>query len=418
VPLPARQGVCGRIEGHRPHPVRGFVSLRQLNARSASRLMVWAACSATKGGATATSSQQAKFKAERMRCTQVAVRKYAGVAVGLALSVTMATAWVAQPGDAAGGIDCQSSYDTYQVAPSALAACGVKTYPLLGQKTLADGGTAYQYKVDGMDVEILVPPAGFDAAAVGAVARDRYGIPREPIASDAERSEWREMVGNLQFVAGPASLHSVPSVRFTRYSKNWSGYYATGGPYTEAGATYTEPSPYSPACSGGSVGVWAGLGGVNTTNLAQNGTAVDAPGLGQHQAWYEILPYDPVALNLHATMASTFRVTTTRSSGKFYFFFHNSRTGATATVSVASSSYDGSTADAIVERPWTPGGLTPLDNFHSIPVQAFANDNYMSQYSYQRTIMTRNGASSGLALATPDAIDSLGKFHVAWQRCS
>ena len=81
----------------------------------------------------------------------------------------------------------------------------------------------------------------------------------------------------------------------TADSLNWSGYAVTpsGGGITAVSSTFTVPS--AGLVPPGFAATWTGIGGYNTSDLIQAGTAEqsapDNPLLGpQYYAWYELLP--------------------------------------------------------------------------------------------------------------------------------
>jgi hypothetical protein len=304
--------------------------------------------------------------------------------------------------------NCKAITDLYSTDPATLHACGFTGYPLTGHTELADGGTASLYRVDGMDVRVLVPPAGFDVLRASASELAAYGIPARPNgASTTALEEWTQTVGRAQFQPGPPMMY-MGDTKFDT-SNNWSGYYASGASFTEAGAHWTEPSVQS-GCSGATAGTWAGLGGMNSGNLAQNGTALLWPVGGVHQAWWEILPANPTFINFYADPGYGFEVMTSRYSGNFLFFFNNDRTGYATTISVASSRYDGSTAEVIVER----GYPAPLANIGTESLQAYANNNYMSSYTHTSIVM-KNGSNT---LTQVSSMGSSGAFTDKYLRCS
>ena len=310
---------------------------------------------------------------------------------------------------------CDTSFDSYAVDASALSACGIGTSPLLGTARLPDGGVSYRYRVNGTDVKADVPPAGFNAATADASTRARYGIPGRPVGASPETvAAWTRMVSRLHFVTPARALHTIP-LRFSTSVNflNWSGFAAVGSGFTQAGAAYVEPTPGG--CSGGSIGIWAGLGGISSSQLAQNGTAQNAPGLGLDQAWYEILPSLPVAINFHASQGWLFEVMTSRFSGSFLFFFYNQKTDDATTYSVTTSAYSGSSAEAIVERPKIGGGYTALENFGAMSVRGTANLNPIGNFTLDRITMVN---SSGVVLAKPGALAADHEtFTDTWKAC-
>lgn len=87
----------------------------------------------------------------------------------------------------------------------------------------------------------------------------------------------------------------LPTHGGTADSLNWSGYAVTptGGGITAVSSTFTVPS--AGLAPPGFAATWTGIGGYNTSDLIQAGTAEDSapsnPLLGdQYYAWYELLP--------------------------------------------------------------------------------------------------------------------------------
>jgi hypothetical protein len=87
---------------------------------------------------------------------------------------------------------------------------------------------------------------------------------------------------------------ALPAHGGTAYSLNWSGYAVNpGGGVTAVSSTFTVPA--AGLIPPGFAATWTGIGGYNTQDLIQAGTAEnslsDNPVTGpQYYAWYEILP--------------------------------------------------------------------------------------------------------------------------------
>jgi hypothetical protein len=357
-----------------------------------------------------------KFHAARPSVPGRRFTRLLGVA-GLAAVLTVLTAPLAYGQASVPAVDCNSSIDVYSASEAFLQTCGVISFPLVSKVALPDGGTSSRYVVDGEETWINTPPPGFNAAAADAASRDRYGIPPDPGPADpAGSADWARMVGNLKFVAPPPALRMVP-LHFTRNTANWAGQVGTKGGFTSVQVTYTEPNVTN-TCSGGAVGFWGGLGGRFTTNLAQNGTSQHAPGLASDQAWYEILPAAPVAVPLFASPGFNFAAFTTRqvATGTFLFFWWNSHTDDSLSLQVASSRFDGSTAELIVERPrLSTGGFTPLAKFGTINGRLTANNVRIGEPNEKDEMY--NGAK--LLASTSDLDFFNGEyFSVTWKACS
>lgn len=140
---------------------------------------------------------------------------------------------------------------------------------------------------------------------------------------------------------GPSTLvpshknEVLPRHGGTADSLNWSGYAVTpsGGGVTGVSSTFTVPS--AGLVPPGFAATWTGIGGYNSSDLIQAGTAEqsapDNPVLGpQYYAWYELLPAgetqltgcsgdanctvtpgDNVSVNIHQVSGNTWSITMT-----------------------------------------------------------------------------------------------------------
>jgi hypothetical protein len=93
----------------------------------------------------------------------------------------------------------------------------------------------------------------------------------------------------------PAAPGQTPPARGvvpnTASSRNWSGYAATGGDFTDVQGTWTIPQPSGDGAAGLSA-AWVGIGGVSSRDLIQAGTQETVSGTGRvrYEAWIETLP--------------------------------------------------------------------------------------------------------------------------------
>ena len=253
---------------------------------------------------------------------------------------------------------------------------------------LAGGGREYIYADGGIS---RVPPRGFKPLNASAASLARYGYPPRPSGGRALRS-WRAMMRHIQFVTPPRYLVTDPQARIddktpavtTLLNDHWSGNMAISKTYTNVYASYDEPNIYSSQCSSTEEVMWAGLGGYNTQTLAQDGTGYHFNSMGAHQAWYELLSSahqnPPVAVNLYATAGQPFTAMVIRETGGYYMYLYNAYTGKAwnhSGTTISFSPYDGSTAEAISERPvfsdGTPTDLSNFKQFEVIDAEAAAN---------------------------------------------
>jgi hypothetical protein len=196
-------------------------------------------------------------------------------------------------------------------------------------------------------------------------------------------------------------------------SHNWSGYAATGGPYTAVAGTWTVPQPM--VTGGNGIGAtWVGIGGVTNRDLIQAGTqdATSGGGQAQFQAWIEMLPAASQQVPLAVSPGDSVTVSITEQgggSGTWQISLTNNTTGQTyqTTADYASSE---SSAEWIEEAPSGPGGILPLDNFNTVSFTAASASKADTSVN-----LTEAGAqpitmvnANNQALATPSAIGSDG----------
>ncbi len=314
---------------------------------------------------------------------------------------------------------CPSSYDAETAPESTLQACGDKVYPLLSVSPVAGGGKAYYYETPTMGVTTLVPPASFNPANASTAELKTYGIPPEPEASSPEHSMWEQMIHNMHYQAGAPSARLVVSHSTTgarqagsnsslgsseagaQTSHNWSGYgnYASTQAYNKSAAYWVEPSPVA-TCFGAQEVNWAGLGGWNSTNLAQNGTANGFPEVPEHKAWWEILPAGIVGIPMHGTAGYYFEAQTLyegywEGRSHFDFYWYDYAEGAWYADQVwTTNGVDRSTSEFIVERPTEQHSnglhyLKPLEDYTPITMQGFTEGHELASYPYNYTTMER-----------------------------
>ena len=248
---------------------------------------------------------------------------------------------------------------------------------------------------------------------------DAYGFPPRPADQDAlnewmtDMSEWTGAVDAPSFLAGTST--TADSVD----SSNWSGYAVTegAGTFTHAEAWYLEPTFGSSVCQSNSEATWAGIGGYNPTReLAQDGTTHNLRGFDNHQGFWEILPAFAIPAPIHGHPGFTFYASTRKVSGGFRFFMMDFQSGHSVTIFHRSSSYDGSSAEAIAERPGNGG----LSNFGTLTMRRTeANGHGFDTFSpngHRHGIHMVN-PSNGHDLADPSGISPVGHFTITQHHC-
>lgn len=316
---------------------------------------------------------------------------------------------------------CDQPYDTYRASQETLDKCGIKSFPLRTKSALPDGGTEYEYGVYGGSVRFSVPPSSFDASRASADDLARYGIPPEPPASDPDgQARWQKATANLRFVEPPPALHAIP-LSAVQASSNWTGYIDLSGAntYTQASGGYIEPYDHGSTCSPNSAVFWSGLGGWGgSAVLAQDGTGINTSGLGQDQAWWEILPDYPtlIPVNLYATAGQEFKASVQWQGGSYLFGLYNYYTGQASSFTVSSANYDGTSAEYISERPHYPSGYSGLTNFGTTDWQWTGTNGQPVQNWFNDTINMYNGST--LLADTGTATTAAGGFTSAYKNCS
>lgn len=323
--------------------------------------------------------------------------------------------------DTSSGPTCDAAFDPYGYSQTAVTGCGYQTFPRTGTESLAGGGTSYDYTVDGMQVQFYVPPAGFDPATASDAQLDEYGFPPRPAAGSSDTTWSQEMSDWTQSIAPPEFLERTNDQSLTKTSGNWSGYAITGNPgsFTHAEAWYSEPTISSSVCPTTAESAWAGIGGFSTSPLAQAGTAWGQPGIGNHQAWWEILPSYAVPVPLYATAGQPFDASVRKVTGGYRFWLENLSNGNTVAFNVASASYDGTSAEAVVERPSINGVISNLANYGTMTfIEAEANGAYFSDYNPDtRRYGIHMYDKSGNLMADVDTTVAFGSFTDTQHSC-
>lgn len=318
--------------------------------------------------------------------------------------------------------NCGSSFDPYAYTETAVSACGYQTFPLVATHSLPGGGTSYDYLVHGARVEFLMPPKGFDPSKATNTQLEEYGFPSRP-SSPAALARWSAEMGSWRAATRPppflAETHTSSNAT---YSSNWSGYAVTGGPgtYTHAEAWYSEPSYYSSVCTTNAESTWAGIGGFPSTSaLGQNGTAHGVPGLGDHQAWWEIVPgYNMMAVNFYGHPGYLFDASTRWLGNGYRFYYYDNWSASSIAFDVSSSTYSGNSAEVVAERPTINGTLSNLSNFGTITfIASQANGFYFNSFSTNTRYGLHMVDSSYRDMADPGPIGSGGSFTDTQHSC-
>jgi hypothetical protein len=324
---------------------------------------------------------------------------------------------------------CDKPYDPYAQSASTLATCGVKTFPLKSKTLTSDRGTAYNYDVNGKAVSFKVPPPGFNPRTASADELALYGIPRRPSPLDPKATKWDAAVSKLSFVKPPPFLAAVPVKAQTQDENDqWSGYENLAGGedlFYDSTGVWVEPTVQQPnTCPNNSAVFWVGIGGFYTSDLAQNGTALNTPGVAQHQAWKEILPEPIFPVPLFATGGQSFKAETRWlgpgiGPGEFQFNWWNQYTGQMLSMDSAAPVVDDHSSEFIAERPSVGGVPRSLTNFGQINWSS-ALSNGLAIQNFPWAADTMVNFANGNVLAHPTTIPpgNNGAFTDTWKNCS
>jgi len=324
----------------------------------------------------------------RLRHT-LAVGGALGLGLTAASTVVSSESAIAQPprpSDATVACPVESPYSMTQAQ---LAACHISVFPLASKTDPPNGGTTYTYHMGTNTATFRVPPPGFNPLTASNVELEYYGLPPRPSPLDVDAFRtWVADYAGVHFEAPPPFLAEVPvdkaaftprtggeqsrTLAFSGCVSCWAGYvdqHASHNNYTVASVQFTEPRIGPSRCSNDGEFIWGGIGGYGVQQLGQDGTAWGSTGIGDHQAWTEVLPDQPgvVPVNLFATPGGSFLATTIWQGDIGYKQYDwnlvNEATKRGISFFTSSTSYNGSTVEAIVERPMGDN----LANFGTIP---------------------------------------------------
>jgi len=339
------------------------------------------------------------------------------------LAITLTFSAPGQAASPSAGPPCNSSFNPYSYQAAALVNCGMHVYPLMRTMAGAGGIQQYQYDVAGNLTVVSIPPAGFNFATATSAQLASYGIPAEPSPNSPARALWVKMINNLHFASAPPFLAGLANATATyANSPNWAGYIAQGSPntFTTAQAIWYEEYLYSSRCSSASLTTWAGLGGYNVSQLAQNGTGDNVPELNNDEGWYEVLPQqgNMISVPWSSTEGQLVEAQTQyEQNDVFAFFWYNYYTGQAFNAQVTANGYNGSTADFVVERP-DIFGYTNLSNFRTMTFH-YAGANGYPVGSLSNVELIMHNYSTGDTLATPSSIYNSGQsFNVTQNNCN
>jgi Peptidase A4 family len=205
-----------------------------------------------------------------------------------------------------------------------------------------------------------------------------------------------------------ATLLAAPSAAdaASTTSSNWAGYAVSkpGVKFRRVAATWVMPKANCTATGRRRYSAaWLGLGGYHTTSTAleQIGTEADctAKGTPSYSAWYELVPDDPVDIDLTIKPGETVSASVTVSGDTVKLYLANRTRGTVFTKQLTADRIDVTSAEWIVEAPSACYGdrceTLPLANFGST---SFANAKATSTTGHQGTISDPAWSAISIAL--------------------
>lgn len=317
-----------------------------------------------------------------------------------------------------------------QMPASALRHCGYKVHLLRRVAALPAGGKAYDYG----DYTLLVPPAHFDPLREPDRILAAYGFPtRKRLGKDF----YRLMHSVRTFPKPPRYLVEDPTIQYNTDEYNWAGYDVNDHQYLSVETTWTEPHFVSHGCSGDQFAEWAGIGGIKSTDLGQEGTTFNHPGWPAHQGFIETIsggsgnPVEAAGFDPAAGDSVYALISWNSSTSEFDYYMSDTSNPNIPTYSansrVVTANLD--TAEVVSERP-TVGTTGPplhlpiyadLSDFQSLRVQ-YANGYWSTGqsgfYSDSHNSLTMVD-SAGNLLADPGTLGTGSGFTPTYQnRCN
>jgi Peptidase A4 family len=213
------------------------------------------------------------------------------------------------------------------------------------------------------------------------------------------------------------ALGARPYHGTTVTSSNWAGYDdSTDGPFTTVTGTWTQPRVRTTGATFTDAAFWVGLDGDNSDTVEQIGTEGYSQGVAGYDAWYEMYPLYPVAIDMpiHAGDVLTGTVTFAAPAA-FTLTLVNHTTGDSFTTGqVMSIPPQLASAEAIAEAPTndSTGDLIPATDFGIVRFNGCSfNDQPVAAYDWNQIDMTSEYSSALVAQASALGTDG-GSFWV------
>jgi hypothetical protein len=219
-------------------------------------------------------------------------------------------------------------------------------------------------------------------------------------------------------LANPAMAPIIHIEHSTSTSTNWSGYAVPTGSVTDVSGAWTVPTVSSGSTNAWS-SFWVGIDGYSSNTVEQIGTDSDwQNGKAVYYAWYEFYPKPAFLIKSVPISPGDAIFAEARYIGnKFTVTITDTTTGKTFSTTAKVQRAQRTSAEWIVEAPWS-GGVLPLANFGTI----YFSDCYatingatgsISSFSNDAITMT---TSSYVIKAQPSTLDHTGtSFSITWK---
>jgi hypothetical protein len=272
---------------------------------------------------------------------------------------------------------------------------------------LPGGGYAYDYIIDGVDNQYIVPPPSFSPLTATAAQLAEYGFPAAP-ATASLRSEWESAMASYSSVPPPSFCQTgfrSPAIPVSGQAPtgssqtfaNWSGYAARSksNAWIAVEGEWTENKLGNCHCTlPAYVTTWAGLGADPGYSLLQAGAQASDTASGKtYFAWYEYLKKcgntscGPSEISVGTIRAGDQVYTQTSyetSSHTANFFVEaNGKSFPIKPKKLSSAYYSGMSAEWIAEKPAFSITVSGTKYLELYPLGAFGT--YQWQEAYAET---------------------------------
>jgi Peptidase A4 family len=225
---------------------------------------------------------------------------------------------------------------------------------------------------------------------------------------------------DLRVPTTPRALNGVSQVEST----NWSGYADTGSGFSQAAASWTEPSASCSRHTTSYAAFWVGIDGYSSSTVEQDGTIIECyHGSAFQYSWWEMYPTNDIQVVGSSVAAGDSITASVVRSGTSYTLKVTDSTHPANSFSTnqSCSGCANSSAEWIAEAPSGSSGILPLADFGSwtesgATVTEGSTSGVISSFTDDEITMID---SSGLVKAQPSALNGSGNgFSVTWERSS